>query len=242
YDFKMEKAKQNLKASAALAKRYGLTNLPKLPGTKTEVEAIATNLKSNGWSVDLFTEAAASEANFRKVKSPTVLHIATHGYYLKDVESEDKLFLGFETSSIKNNSLLRSGLILAGAGPSTQDSTNKDSENDGILTAYEASYLNLQSTELVVLSACQTGLGDEIGTEGVAGLQRSLTIAGAKNILMSLWPVDDLATQYLMTEFYKRYAVSRNVEDSFRSAQAMVKLKYPHPMYWAAFTLLKTFN
>lgn len=242
YDFKIEKTKQDLKATAAVAKRYGLTNLPKLPGTKTEVETIAGFLKASGWNVDVYTEHEASETNFRKVKSPSVLHVATHGYYLKDVESADKLFLGFETSSLKNNSLLRSGLILAGAGPSTQDSTNKDSENDGILTAYEASYLNLTSTDLVVLSACQTGLGDEMGTEGVAGLQRSLTIAGTKNILMSLWPVDDNATQYLMTEFYKKYAANREVESSFRSAQAAVRVKYPHPMYWAAFVLLKTFN
>lgn len=94
----------------------------------------------------------------------------------------------------------------------------------------------------MILSACQTGLGDEMGTEGVAGLQRSLTIAGAKNILMSLWPVDDFATQYLMTEFYKNYSVSQNVENSFKLAQLGVKKKYPQPLYWAAFVLLKTFN
>ena len=140
------------------------------------------------------------------------------------------------------SSLLRSGIILAGAGPATEDSTNRNSENDGIVTAYEACLLNLDKTELVILSACQTGLGDDMGSEGVAGLQRSLTIAGAKNIMMSLWPVDDFATQYLMTQFYKHYAVSQNVESSFKLAQLEVKEKYPEPLYWAAFVLLKTFN
>ena len=187
-------------------------------------------------------EQFASEENLRKVNNPRVLHIATHGFYLKDVESEDKLFLGFERNAIKENSMLRSGIILAGAGPATEDSTNLDSENDGIMTAEEASFLNLSNTDLVVLSACQTGLGDEMGTEGVAGLQRSFTIAGAKNMIMSLWPVDDAATGFLMTEFYKNYALKQDTESAFKVAQAEVRKKYPQPFYWAAFVLLKTFN
>ncbi len=242
YDFKKNKPNKSVAAEQLVAKRYGLTNLAKLPGTKTEVEEIRKSLSAKDWKINSFTEELASEENLRKINSPKVLHIATHGFYLKDVESEDKLFLGFETSAIKNSAFLRSGIILAGAGPSTSDSLNKDSENDGIVTAYEASLLNLANTDLVVLSACQTGLGDEIGSEGVAGLQRSFTIAGAKNIIMSLWPVDDYATQYLMTEFYKNYAESRNAESAFRSAQLEVKKKYPEPYFWAAFVLLKTFN
>lgn len=242
YDFKVKKVRENVKANEQVAKRFGLVNLAKLPGTKTEVEEIAKELNAQKWKSSVYTGEFASEENLRKVNSPKVLHIATHGYYLKDVESDDRLFLGFDKNTIKNNSLLRSGIILAGAGPATQDSTNRNSENDGILTAGEASLLNLNSTDLVVLSACQTGLGDEMGTEGVAGLQRSFTIAGAKNILMSLWPVDDYATQYLMTEFYKNYAIGSDVEASFKMAQTQVRKKYPQPVYWAAFVLLKTFN
>ncbi len=242
YDFKLKKDKENLKAHELVAKRFGLVNLAKLPGTKTEVEEIAKELTARKWKSTVFTGEFASEENLRKVNSPKVLHIATHGYYLKDIESDDKLFLGFDKNTIKNNSLLRSGIILAGAGPATQDSTNRNSENDGVLTAGEAGLLNLSNTDLVVLSACQTGLGDEMGTEGVAGLQRSFTIAGAKNILMSLWPVDDFATQYLMTEFYKNYALSGDVESSFKLAQTQVRKKYPQPVYWAAFVLLRTFN
>jgi CHAT domain-containing protein len=102
--------------------------------------------------------------------------------------------------------------------------------------------LNLSETELVVLSACQTGLGDDFGSQGVAGLQRSFAIAGTKHIIMSLWPVDDAATQYLMTEFYRNYALTQNVESSFKLAQKEVRKKYDHPYYWAAFILMKTFN
>jgi len=242
YDFKLTKVRISLKASQLVATRFGLSNLAKLPGTKTEVEDISKELKAKRWNISSYIEEFASEENLRKLKSPRILHIATHGFYLKDIDSDDKLFLGFENSMIKSNSLLRSGIILAGAGPSTEDSTNRNSENDGIVTAYEACLLDLNKTELVVLSACQTGLGDEMGTEGVAGLQRSFAIAGAKNILMSLWPVDDFATQYLMTEFYKNYALSQNVESAFNLAQLEVKKKYPQPLYWSAFVLLKTFN
>jgi CHAT domain-containing protein/tetratricopeptide (TPR) repeat protein len=242
YDFKLNKPNNIIESNQLAAKRFGLTNLAKLPGTKTEVEEIAKSLTNQNWKTKSYTEQFASEHNLRNVNSPKILHIATHGFYLKGLESNDKLFLGFENSAIKDNSLLRSGLILAGAGPSTADTLNRNSENDGVVTAYEASLLNLTNTDIVVLSACQTGLGDEMGSEGVAGLQRSFTIAGAKNIIMSLWPVDDFATQLLMTSFYQNYAQSQNVETAFKTAQLEVKDKYPQPYFWAAFVLLKTFN
>ncbi|MCW3076875.1 MAG: hypothetical protein JWO32_1484 [Bacteroidetes bacterium] len=242
YDFKKHRDSKNKQAAQSVAKRFGLTNLAPLPGTKTEVEEINKELKAANWNPTVYMNELASEENLRKINSPKVLHIATHGFYLKDIETDDKSFLGFETSAFKRNPLLRSGIILAGAGPSTADSTNTSSENDGIVTAYEASLLNLNNTDLVVLSACQTGLGDEMGSQGVAGLQRSLTIAGAKNIIMSLWPVDDEATKTLMTEFYKNYASDQNAEIAFKQAQQVVKRKFEHPYYWAAFVLLKTFN
>lgn len=243
YDFKKQlEAPETPAAEQLIAKRFGLTNLSKLPGTKAEVEGISKALKAMGWKTEIFTDQFASEANVRAVNGPGVLHIATHGFYLKDIETDDKRFLGFDKGAIKRDAMLRSGLILAGAGPATQDSSYQDSGNDGILTAAEAALLNLTNTDLVVLSACQTGLGDDFGTEGVAGLQRSFTIAGARNIVMSLWPVDDYATQLLMTELYKNYSRNQDVEGAFKLAQSEVKKKYPHPYYWAAFVLLKTFN
>jgi CHAT domain-containing protein len=242
YDLKKQIKGNEYKPTDLIASRYGLVNLSKLPGTKKEVETIEAELNAAGWNVKAFLEEKASESNIRSVNSPAVLHIATHGYYLKDVETEDKMFLGFERQSLKENSFLRSGLILAGVGPSTSDSLNLDSQNDGVLTAYEAGFLNLAATDLVVLSACQTGLGDNMGSEGVAGLQRSLAIAGAKHLIMSLWPVDDLSTNYFMTMFYKTYAKTKNVSLAYKNAQVETRLKYPHPNHWAAFILIKTFN
>jgi CHAT domain-containing protein len=240
YDFKTKKTVQA--SSSIVASRYGLNNLVKLPGTKKEIDEIAKSLSSQNWKVESFSEEKASEENLRKVNAPKILHIATHGYYLSDVETDEKLLLGFDSKNLRENSFLRSGIILAGAGPSTADSLNTNSENDGIVTAMEASQLNLNGTEVVVLSACQTGLGDNMGSQGVAGLQRSFAISGAKNIIMSLWPVDDNSTQYLMTEFYKNFAATNNVEDSFRKAQASTRAKYSHPALWAAFVLLKTYQ
>lgn len=242
FDFKVHVKGNESKLTNLIASRYGLVNLSKLPGTKKEVETIENELMAAGWNVKTFTDENASESNIRIVNSPAILHIATHGYYLQDVKTEDKMFLGFERQSLKENSFLRSGLILAGVGPATSDSLNTDSQNDGVLTAYEAEFLNLTATDLVVLSACQTGLGDNMGSEGVAGLQRSLAIAGAKHLIMSLWPVDDLATNYFMSKFYKTYAKTKNIYQAHKNAQIETRIKYPHPNYWAAFVLIKTFN
>lgn len=241
YDFK-KKLNTSAKQIQAVATRYGLSGLAKLPGTKTEVEEIDKILRLKNYKVNSYLNERASEQNLRKVQSPGILHIATHGYFLKDIENDDKLILGFENSRIKDNRLLRSGLILAGVGPATSDTLNHDSENDGVVTAAEASLLNLTETDLAVLSACQTGLGENMGSEGVAGLQRSFSIAGVKQLIMSLWPVDDAATQLLMSAFYRNYAQSGSAEIALRAAQKTVKEKYPHPYYWAAFELLKTFN
>lgn len=241
FDFDL---KNGLAAGGAdnVASRYGLTHLSKLPGTKLEVEEAKQTLEKNKWLVHLFTNEKASEQNLRRVVSPKILHIATHGYFLSDVKTDDKLFLGFENSRLKYNPNLRSGLLLAGVGPATNDSLNTNSENDGVLTAKEAELLNLSNTHLVVLSACQTGLGAEMGSEGVAGLQRAFTIAGARYIIMSLWPVDDNATQLLMTEFYKNFSEGNNLEMAFQMAQTVVKKTHPHPYYWSAFVVLKTIN
>jgi CHAT domain-containing protein len=239
YDFKKEKSILGL-GGPAVAKRFRLNNLAKLPGTKKEVEEISKSLMELGWKSQVLMEQHASEATLRKIDSPKILHIATHGFYLSDIETDDKTFLGFNSYTFKENSMLRSGIILAGAIPATSDSTYTESENDGIVTAYEASMLNLVNTDLVVLSACQTGLGDYVGSQGVLGLQRAFAIAGAKNLILSLWPVDDDATKTLMISFYKNYAVTKNIESSFRLSKELVKKQFPHPFFWSAFVLLKT--
>lgn len=164
------------------------------------------------------------------------MHIATHGYFLADTDAQGDV-MGVEAESAKNNPLLRSGLILAGA---SQNSNQVDlaSNDNGILTAYEAMNLPLDGTDLIVLSACETGLGDVRAGEGVYGLQRAFLVAGANALIMSLWKVDDAATQQLMTNFYTNWTKMGNKQKAFKQAQLQLMAKYNKPYYWGAFVMM----
>ena len=139
----------------------------------------------------------------------------------------------------KNDSYLKSGLLFAGAQNSLNGKQPENS-NNGILTAQEAKSLNLKDTELVVLSACETGLGDNLVGEGVIGLQRAFMIVGAKSVIMSLWSVSDEKTQELMTLFYTNW-IKNNMtkEEALYQAKIEMKKLYPQPYYWAGFVLLE---
>ena len=240
YDFSKKVSNIN-KGESITSSRYGMFKLVPLPGTKTEVDNIAQFLETTNWKVNMYQKEQASEEQLKKTISPKVLHIATHGYFLKDIyDKEDKSFFGFEEYKIKSNPLLQSGIMLAGASLAAKDTTNSLTQ-DGIFTAYEASLLNLNNTDLVVLSACETGLGHDINNQGVFGLQRAFYIAGAKNLIMSLWSVDDDATQLLMTAFYREWSLNPSkgmISKAFNKAQREVQKKYPQPYYWGAFVLL----
>src|SRR6202008_1205273 len=168
-----------------------------------------------------------NEQNLKQLESPAILHIATHGFFLPDEDYGDEKIMGFESNVARQNPLLRCGLVMAGATAYAKDKTISKKE-DGILNAYEASLLNLQNTELVTLSACETALGETSMGQGVYGLQRAFQTAGARSLLMSLWVVDDNATQELMTEFYKEWlnTISGNKRTSLRKAQLTLKEKY----------------
>jgi len=139
------------------------------------------------------------------------------------------------------NPLLRSGVLLAGAERAVNwnEGEEIDTEvDDGILTAYEAMNMNLDQTEIVVLSACETGLGEVKNGEGVYGLQRAFQVAGARYVLMSLWKVNDTATQELMTAFYKEWLRAGDVRTGLKKARQQIREKYHNPFYWGAFVLV----
>jgi CHAT domain-containing protein len=130
---------------------------------------------------------------------------------------------------------LRAGLALAGVNTWVREGTLPEEAEDGILTAEDVSGLNLLATELVVLSACETGLGEVKTGEGVFGLQRAFTLAGAKTLVMSLWSVDDEATRELMEDFYRRILNGEGRAAALHNAQQALRQTHPHPYYWGAF-------
>lgn len=213
-------------------------NVPSLPGTEKEVDELQLLLKKNGWATDEYVEALASEDQVKSLSSPKIFHIATHGFYTKSVSKDELAELTESEAQMTENPLMKTGLLLTGAG----DILNKTNYNynleSGILTAYEAMSLNLDQTDLVVLSACETGLGDISNGEGVYGLQRAFLVAGAKVLIMSMFKVDDDATQKLILNFYRKWLITNNLRQSFVSAKKELRLDYPQPIYWGAFMMI----
>jgi CHAT domain-containing protein/Tfp pilus assembly protein PilF len=217
---------------------YGSEQIPELPATKTEVDAINQLLKSSGYQVVEYTQQSATETNLKAAKKLAILHIATHGYFLQDVEKASWP-IGVHADNARDNVLLRSGLMLTGASESARQSAGLDSSSNGIITSYEAMNLDLQGTSLVVLSACETGLGEIRAGEGVYGLQRAFLVAGAEAIVMSLWKVNDASTQELMNLFYTNWIKSGDKQKAFKQAQLQLMAKYKQPYYWGAFVMME---
>jgi CHAT domain-containing protein/type II secretory pathway pseudopilin PulG len=229
----------------------GLT-FSRLPGTKEEVEAIAAILGRS--ASNTYTGINARESVLMEKKSPRILHLATHGFFLSDQDwsslMDDKsrgiTILGKDKPSPRKpvrieNPFLRAGLALAGANRSLA----QEGVTEGILTAEKILSLNLRGTDLVVLSACETGVGDVKNGEGVYGLRRAFTQAGAKSLVMSLWEVPDRETKELMVAFYKNLQSGKmNRAEALRHAalkqRETVKSRYgsDNPYYWGAFVFL----
>ncbi|MFM7528002.1 MAG: CHAT domain-containing protein [Nodosilinea sp.] len=187
---------------------------PALPGTQVEVEQIADKLPG----AQLYTATNATEVVVKQQAQPSILHIATHGFF---------------TASGEIDPLLQSGLILAGAAAGGQSGPDQD----GLLTALEVTGLNLRGTQLVVLSACETGLGELAAGEGVYGLRRAFVLAGAQSQVISLWKVDDTATQAWMVDYYTRLLSGTPRDLALRQTQQafLNRDQYRHPYYWAPF-------
>ena len=207
-----------------------------LAGTAEE----AKNIKSLFPEAIAFTRERATKAVLKRIDAPSILHIATHGFFLEDApggttesatKSSETGTRAIHANVRVENPLLRSGLALAGAN------LNKGGDDDGILTALEASNLNLWGTKVVTLSACETGVGEVKNGEGVYGLRRAFFLAGTETLVMSLWPVSDRVTREIMTAYYAGLKQGLGRGEALSQAQrAMLKRKdRQHPFYWASF-------
>ncbi|WP_338762153.1 CHAT domain-containing tetratricopeptide repeat protein [Bernardetia sp. ABR2-2B] len=209
------------------------TVVPILEGTKVETNQINDLFAKKNVKTTLLQNKEATEDNIKELENPTILHIATHGFFINQIpESEVTTMQEAEDRNLLKNPFLRSGLLLAGC------QNPQVGKEDGILSAEEAMNLNLDETELVILSACETGLGDIENGEGVFGLQRAFRQAGAKTLIMSLWKVSDDATQLLMVTFYKNLLEGKSKREAFKIAQLKLKEKYSEPYYWGAFVMV----
>ena len=226
------------------------------PGTRDEVRAISSLMGAE--RVDLFMQKEALEEVLHQKPHPVILHLATHGFFLSDIDldalsEDDERSVSIQTepeaktpSSRKltlENPLTRSGIALAGANR-VLDSGDLNA-GDGIVTAEKILGLKLRGTDMVVLSACETGLGEVKSGEGVFGLRRAFAQAGAKSMVMSMWPVPDLETKELMVAFYKNLMSEKmNRCQALRQAilaqQQVVRQRYgnTNPFYWGAFVFM----
>ncbi|MEO1263347.1 MAG: CHAT domain-containing tetratricopeptide repeat protein [Bacteroidota bacterium] len=229
--------------NSSIFRQYQNDHWESLQWTGLEAEKITAVLQGAGTKVTTKTGTAATEEAFKELgtpndmtPSPSLIHLATHGYFFPEPKNGAKT--GFQSTE---HPMIRSGLILAGANKTWKGNTPKTGE-DGILTAYEIAQLDLSGTELVVLSACETGLGDIEGSEGVFGLQRAFKLAGAKYILMSLWSVNDKKAYEFMTSFYEKLTAGKPVPEAYRLAQIEMQQKNAlpfNPRNWAGFILIE---
>ena len=206
-----------------------------LPGTEREVNMISNLLKDQGWKAQTYIGKEASEQQIKGAQDYTLLHIATHGFFDENPKKNSDRFSLFE----EDNPLERSGLLAEGGGDVLLKADQNYNIEDGVLTAYEAMNLNFDATELIVLSACETGRGEIKEGEGVYGLQRSFLVAGADAMIMSLFKVNDEVTEKLMTEFYKNWINEKKEKrEAFNLAQKTVKEEFKDPIYWGAFIMI----
>ena len=209
-----------------------------LPGTEKEVNELEQLLKDKGWKTSEYVESNATEEKVKELESPKIFHIATHGFYTPAISEDDAKKMTESEAKLTENPLLKTGLLLKGAGDLLLKTKYNYNMENGILTAYEAMNLNLDKTDLVVLSACETGLGEVSNGEGVYGLQRAFLVAGAKVLIMSMFKVDDEATQKLILNFYKKWLNTGNLRQSFIDAKKELRVDYPEPIYWGAFMMI----
>ena len=216
---------------------YGESGFKDLRNTKDEVKKIEKTLVDNGFSVKAYLGSKGNAESFVALdgKAPSIVHIATHGFYYTPDEAKDKDFLRGYTDAMS-----LSGLVFAGGNAAWLGKKNVDGVLGGVLTAKDIANLDFKGTDLLVLSACKTGQG-KVTAEGVFGLQRAFKKAGVGTIIMSLWNVDDKVTSEFMVAFYEQLtdkANNWNKRKAFEQTKEIIRKKHPDPYYWAAFVML----
>jgi CHAT domain-containing protein/antitoxin component YwqK of YwqJK toxin-antitoxin module len=219
-----------------------------LPYSDNEVINASRLLDKAGWVTSLDTGYMATEDIFKfrsggvDNPSPRLIHPSTHGFFLTDPEKiEASRLEDVPRFAVSDNPLMRSGLIMASANVVWRDNKpHPEDRDDGILTAYEIKQLDLRNTELVILSACETGLGDLDRNEGVFGLQRAFRVAGAQYLIMSLWEIDDRKSAKFVERFYENWlGEEMSIPEAFRSTQLFFHENGDDPYYWAGFVLVE---
>ena len=206
---------------------------------------IAAQLTSAGVGNRTFSESTANEESFKanSGNSPSLLHIATHGFFYPSEREDECLAFMRKIKGIDNVSQLRvamnrTGILFSGANRAWRGESIDRDMDDGVLTADEISHLDLSNTDMVVLSACETGLGENVISEGVFGLQRAFKLAGVQTLVMSLWKVPDDETREFMSLFYKNWLGGMDKREAFQAAQQEIKKAKPNPYYWAGFVMM----
>ena len=230
----------NIKPNYYQAKRDNKNTWPlqfqNLPGTTIELDAISRLVPTN-ISYQPFSGIDATETRIKQLEHPSILHLATHGFFLNNPNDTSP----HNNLSAYYNPLLLSGLAMAGSNHLKGNNPIMEDEEDGLLTALEISTINLNGTELAVLSGCDTGLGAMQRGKGVAGLRHAFKVAGAKYIIMSLWAVPDEETAWLMEQFYGYYFSGKSPPEALSLARKKLRAKlkkelgYDDPYYWASF-------
>lgn len=242
YDIEPELMVENAKQydiSSLMAMRgnivRGNADFNELPGSKVEVETIKEILKKDDFDVTLYSGVNGTEESFLNLngKSPRILHLATHGFYYTPSEADRVNYLKGYTDAMS-----LSGLIMSGGNAAWQGEELPDGVLGGVITANNIARLDLRSTDLVVLSACQSGQGNATA-EGLYGLQRAFKKAGVGTIVMTLWNVSDKVTTEFMMEFYERLSENNwDKRKAFEETKTVIRKQYPDPYYWAAFVML----